>query len=53
MKNRPTHNLIDVAMGRERADLCISNVQIADVFNGEFFTSSVLVKDGLIAGFRP
>ena len=51
MKNRPTHNLIDVAMGRVKADLCIRNVQIADVFNGEFFTSSVLVKDGLIAGF--
>ncbi len=51
MKERPTRNLIDTAMGRVPADLCILNAQIADVFNGEFFTSSLLIKDGLIAGF--
>ncbi len=51
MKNRPTQALIDVAMGRVEADLCIRHAQIADVFNGEFFTSSLLIKDGYIAGF--
>ncbi len=51
MKDRTREKLIDVAMGRAPADICFHNARIADVFNGEFFTSSLLIKDGMIAGF--
>ena len=44
-------HLIDVAAGREAADLCITNANIVDVYNREVFEGSIYITDGLIAGF--
>jgi len=45
--------LIDAASGRKRADLCITNAKVLDVYNKEWFESDVLISDGLICGFSP
>lgn len=42
--------LIDVAAGKEKADLVIKNVSVADVFNGRFVKGDVAVCDGRFAG---
>ena len=42
--------LIDVAMGREKADLVIKNATVADVFNGRYVTGDVAVAGEHIAG---
>ncbi|MBR4724634.1 MAG: adenine deaminase [Lachnospiraceae bacterium] len=43
--------MIDVAAGREAADLCIKNCKVIDVFNKSVFESDVLVAEGMIAGY--
>ena len=43
--------LIDVAMGRERADLCIRNCRVVDVCTRSIFPADVYVDRGLIVGF--
>lgn len=43
--------LLDAANGREECDLVIKNARIADVYNQEFFTGSVYIKNGYIVGF--
>ncbi len=43
--------MIDVAAGREPADLCIKNCRIIDVFNKSVFESDLLVAEGMIAGY--
>ncbi len=44
-------HLTKVALGKEPADLRITNCHIVDVFNKEVFDSDLLVADGMIAGF--
>lgn len=43
--------LIDVAMGRSEADLCLSDVTVVDVYNKTTFRSDVFIKDGYFASF--
>ena len=43
--------LINVARGRDRADLRIKNCRIVDVFNKEVFEGDVYIVDGTIAGY--
>ncbi len=43
--------LLDVAAGRQRADLCITGAHVVDVYNGEVNDCDVLVADGHFAGF--
>ena len=43
-------NLIDVASGREPADLVIKNCQIVNVFSGEIEQGDIAIVDGKIAG---
>jgi len=45
--------LIDAASGRKRADLCITNAKVLDVYNKEWFYSDVLVSEGCFCGFSP
>lgn len=42
--------LIDVAVGREKAELVIKNATVADVFNGVYVRGDVAVHNGRIAG---
>ena len=42
--------LIDVAAGREPADLVLKNGKVLNVFTGEFLPGDVAVADGKIAG---
>ena len=42
--------LIDVAAGREPADLVLKNGKVLNVFTGEFLPGDVAVADGQIAG---
>ncbi|MDR2482393.1 MAG: adenine deaminase [Treponema sp.] len=42
--------LIDVAAGRERADIVIKNGTVADVYGGRFIRADVAISSGLIAG---
>ncbi len=51
MKKEQLKHLIDVAAGREAADLCIKNCNIIDVYNRETFHGDVYIVDGLFAGF--
>lgn len=43
-------NIIDIAMGRKRADLVIKNATVADVFNGEWIVGDVAVCGDRIVG---
>jgi adenine deaminase len=45
--------LIDVAAGREPADLLIRGAHVADVFAGRFIQADVAVCGGVIAGIGP
>ena len=51
MEKKTLKHLIDVAAGREAADLCIKNCRVVDVFNQEVFESNVYITEGYIAGF--
>lgn len=51
MKKEQLKHLIDVAAGREAADLCIKNCNIIDVYNRDTFHGDVYIVDGLFAGF--
>ncbi len=42
---------IDAARGKIPADLVIRNVQLLDVFNGEFLKTDLAITDGRIVGF--
>ena len=51
MTKESLKRVIDVAAGREPADLCIKNCRIIDVFNKEVFESDILIAEGVIAGY--
>lgn len=51
MDRQALKRLIDVAMGRERADLCIRNCKVVDVCSRSVFPGDVYVDRGLIVGF--
>ncbi len=51
MDKKDLKHIIDVAAGREPADLCLKNCRIIDVFNKEVFESDLLISDGTIAGY--
>ena len=51
MDKNSLKRVIDVAAGREAADLRIKNCKVIDVFNMEVFESDVYVAEGIIAGF--
>ncbi|MCH5155981.1 MAG: adenine deaminase [Clostridiales bacterium] len=42
--------LIQVASGKQKADLVIKNVTVADVFNGRYFVGDVAICGGKFAG---
>ena len=50
MKKSELKKLIDVASGREQADLVIKNAKIVDVYNGRILEGDIALSDGLIAG---
>lgn len=50
MKKRELKKLIDVAAGREEADLVIKHAKVVDVYNGRITEGDIAVVDGLIAG---
>lgn len=50
MKNSELKRLIDVAAGRELADLVIKNCKIVDVYNHEILDGDIAICDGKIAG---
>lgn len=43
-------HIIDVAAGREKADLVLKNATYVDVFSGELATDDIAVCEGLIVG---
>lgn len=45
-----SEKLINVAAGREKADLVLKNGSIVDVFTGEIFRGDIAIADGYIAG---
>ena len=51
MDKKSLKRVIDVAAGREAADLCIKNCKVIDVFNKEVFESDILIAEGIIAGY--
>ena len=51
MDKKSLKRVIDVAIGREAADLKIKNCKVIDVFNKEIFEADILIADGIIAGF--
>ena len=51
MNRNDLQHLIDVAAGREPADLHVTNCRVVDVFNKEVFDGDVYITDGTIAGY--
>lgn len=51
MDRQALKRLIDVTMGRERAELCIRNCKVVDVCTRSVFPADVYVDRGLIVGF--
>jgi len=45
--------LIDVASGKEKADLVLKNVNLINTLSGEIYLTDVAVVDGIIAGIVP
>ena len=43
-------HIIDVAAGREKADLVLKNATYVNVFSGELDTGDIAVAEGLIVG---
>lgn len=43
-------NVLETALGKQPADLLLTNCRIADVFTGTFFEGNIAIKDGIIAG---
>lgn len=43
--------VIEVAAGRQEADLCITGAHILDVYNKQWFSSDLLIADGIICGY--
>ena len=52
MDNRTRVRLIDVAAGREPADVLIRNAKVVDVFGGAILKTPVSVADGYFAGLH-
>jgi len=50
MNKSELKQLIDVAAGREKADLVIKNSKIVDVYSGKVVKGDIAIKDGIIAG---
>ncbi len=50
LKKRALKKLIDVAAGREAADLVIKHAKVVDVYNGRITEGDIAVVDGVIAG---
>ena len=50
MEKQELKNMIDVAMGREPADLVIKNCQIVDVYSGTISKGDIAISGGMIAG---
>ncbi len=44
-------HIIEVATGRQEADLCITGAHILDVYNKEWFSADLLIADGIICGY--
>ena len=42
--------LINVALGKQRADLVIKNAKYLNVYTGEILQADIAIKDGYIAG---
>ena len=51
MDKKSLKHVIDVAIGKEAADLCLKNCKVIDVFNKEVFESDILITEGVIAGY--
>ena len=49
-RNQIKH-ILEVASGRQEADLCITGSHILDVYNKEWFSSDLLIADGTICGY--
>ena len=43
-------HIIDVAAGRQKADLVLKNATYVDVFSGELATDDIAVAEGLVVG---
>ncbi|HAF86066.1 MAG TPA: adenine deaminase, partial [Sphaerochaeta sp.] len=50
-KKQSMKHIIEVATGRQEADLCITGSHILDVYNKEWFTSDLLIAEGVICGY--
>ncbi|MDO4788367.1 MAG: adenine deaminase [Johnsonella sp.] len=50
MDKKDLKKLIDIAMGRQKADLLIKNCKIVDLCGGEIIEGDLAIADGLIAG---
>ena len=47
-----THNALLASQGKIKASLRIDNAQIADLYNGEFFSGSLCVYEDIIVGYK-
>lgn len=50
MENKQLKKLIDVASGRQSADLVIKNCKVIDVYNSKIIEGDIAICDGKIAG---
>ncbi len=52
MDKKALKRLIDVAAGREPADLVLKNANVIDVYQAEMISGDLAIVDGKIAGIN-
>lgn len=50
MDKKTLKKLIDIASGREKAELVIKNCKVVDVYNGKIINGDIAISDNLIVG---
>lgn len=52
MTDKLARKIVDVGMARAKADLCLKNANVVDVYNKTTFLSDVYIVDGYFAAFN-
>ena len=52
MTDKLARKIVDVSMSRAKADLCLKNANVVDVYNKTTFLTDVYIVDGYFAAFK-
>ena len=52
MTDKLARKIVEVSMSRAKADLCLKNANVVDVYNKTTFLTDVYIVDGYFAAFK-